>query len=298
MRASLAVSAGPDRAGGAAVRLPGVRGTPGHPGGGAGGRRPGGARVPSRAARGRAGAGDLLRGVAGGGRGPAARHRAAASSTGAAVAVRATWPRSGGGAVRCCRCSLCCCCATGTSRPPWPGGERALLVVAGGRDQMVPVGHGRRLLRPRHSPSDSSCSTVPTTTTTSCSPALGSWPNCRPPRRRRRPARLSRPGEASPTVSREETEETVPPSCRRCQGAPVRTELTKAALTSRRFDRRPGRRGRPSLRLSWLTRGSDAWEIGQLFVSETVARASTSRRRPGGAGALEVGYALVGRQLR
>ena len=54
----------------------------------------------------------------------------------------------------------------------------------------------------------------------------------------------------------------------------MRTELTKAALTRRRFDRRPEEvaAARRFVR-GGLTRGSDAWETAQLLVSETVTSA-------------------------
>jgi anti-sigma regulatory factor (Ser/Thr protein kinase) len=80
----------------------------------------------------------------------------------------------------------------------------------------------------------------------------------------------------------------------------VRTELTKAALTRRRFDRRPEEvaAARRFVR-GGLTRGSDAWETAQLLVSETVTSALDQSAAPArGSGTLEVGYALVGRRLR
>ena len=116
--------------------------------------------------------------------------------------------------------------------------DAPLLVVAGGRDQIVPAATAGACSTPRPSPSGWSCSTAPTTTTTSCSPAPGSWPSCGPS------------STASAACAAEPTRRGLPrpsrgggrdgsPSCRRCRGAPVRTELTKAALTRRRFDRRP-----------------------------------------------------------
>jgi anti-sigma regulatory factor (Ser/Thr protein kinase) len=79
----------------------------------------------------------------------------------------------------------------------------------------------------------------------------------------------------------------------------VRTELTKAALTRRRFDRRPEEvaAARRFVR-GGLTRGSDAWETAQLLVSETVTSALDQSAPDRGSGTLEVGYALVGRRLR
>jgi anti-sigma regulatory factor (Ser/Thr protein kinase) len=80
----------------------------------------------------------------------------------------------------------------------------------------------------------------------------------------------------------------------------VRTELAKAALTRRRFDRRPEEvaAARRFVR-GGLTRGSDAWETAQLLVSETVTSALDQSAAPArGSGTLEVGYALVGRRLR
>ena len=79
----------------------------------------------------------------------------------------------------------------------------------------------------------------------------------------------------------------------------MRTELAKAALTRRRFDRRPEEvaAARRFVR-GGLTRGSDAWETAQLLVSETVTSALDQSAPARGSGTLEVGYALVGRRLR
>ena len=79
----------------------------------------------------------------------------------------------------------------------------------------------------------------------------------------------------------------------------MRTELTKAALTRRRFDRRPEEvaAARRFVR-GGLTRGSDAWETAQLLVSETVTSSLDHAASDTGSGTLEVGYAVVGRRLR
>jgi anti-sigma regulatory factor (Ser/Thr protein kinase) len=80
----------------------------------------------------------------------------------------------------------------------------------------------------------------------------------------------------------------------------VRTDLTKAALTRRRFARRPEEvaAARRFVR-GGLTRGSEAWETAQLLVSETVTSSlDHAAASDTGSGTLEVGYAVVGRRLR
>jgi hypothetical protein len=79
----------------------------------------------------------------------------------------------------------------------------------------------------------------------------------------------------------------------------VRTDPTRAAMTRRRFDRRPEEvAAARRFVMGGLARGSDAWETAQLLVSETVT-CSLDRSSPGrGGGTLEVGYAVVGRRLR
>ena len=79
----------------------------------------------------------------------------------------------------------------------------------------------------------------------------------------------------------------------------MRTDLTEAAMTRRRFARRPEEVAavRRFVR-DGLARGCDAGETAQLLVSETVT-SSLDRSAPGtGSGTLEVGYAVVGRRLR
>jgi anti-sigma regulatory factor (Ser/Thr protein kinase) len=79
----------------------------------------------------------------------------------------------------------------------------------------------------------------------------------------------------------------------------VRTDVTKAGLTRRRFARRPEEvaEARRFVRRS-LTRGSDAWETAQLLVSETVTSSLDQAAPAKGSGTLEVGYAVDGRRLR
>ena len=84
----------------------------------------------------------------------------------------------------------------------------------------------------------------------------------------------------------------------------MRTDMTKAALTRRRFARRPEevaaarRFVRGGLTRGGLTRGSDALETAQLLVSETVTSSLDQSAPNRGAGTLEVAYAVVGRRLR
>jgi anti-sigma regulatory factor (Ser/Thr protein kinase) len=79
----------------------------------------------------------------------------------------------------------------------------------------------------------------------------------------------------------------------------VRTDLTKAALTRRRFDRRPEEvAAARRFVLGGLSRASDGWETAQLLVSETVTSALDQSSPDQGSGTLEVGYAVVGRRLR
>jgi anti-sigma regulatory factor (Ser/Thr protein kinase) len=79
----------------------------------------------------------------------------------------------------------------------------------------------------------------------------------------------------------------------------VRADLTKAAMTRRRFARRPEEvAAARRFVLGGLTRGSEAWETAQLLVSETVTSALDQPAPDTGSGTLEVGYAVVGRRLR
>jgi anti-sigma regulatory factor (Ser/Thr protein kinase) len=84
----------------------------------------------------------------------------------------------------------------------------------------------------------------------------------------------------------------------------MRTDPAKAALVHRRFARRAEsvaavrRFLRGGLARGGLTRGSEAWEIAQLLVSETVTSALDQAAPARGSGTLEVGYALVGHRLR
>ena len=78
----------------------------------------------------------------------------------------------------------------------------------------------------------------------------------------------------------------------------MRTDLTKAALVRRRFARRPEEvaAARRFVR-GGLTRGSEAWEMAQLLVSETVTSSLDQSTPDRGSGTLEVGYAVVGHRL-
>jgi anti-sigma regulatory factor (Ser/Thr protein kinase) len=79
----------------------------------------------------------------------------------------------------------------------------------------------------------------------------------------------------------------------------LRTDLSKAALIRRRFDRRPEEVAEARRFVcGGLTRGSEAWETAQLLVSETVTSALDKSEADAGSGTLEVGYAVVGRRLR
>jgi hypothetical protein len=79
----------------------------------------------------------------------------------------------------------------------------------------------------------------------------------------------------------------------------VRADLTRPAMTRRRFARRPEEvaAARRFIR-GGLTRGSEASELAQLLVSETVTSALDQAAPDTGSGTLEVGYAVVGRRLR
>jgi serine/threonine-protein kinase RsbW len=79
----------------------------------------------------------------------------------------------------------------------------------------------------------------------------------------------------------------------------VQTDLTKATMIRRRFDRRPEEVAAARRFVSGgLIRGSDAWETAQLLVSETVTSSLDQSVSTTGSGTLEVGYAVVGRRLR
>jgi anti-sigma regulatory factor (Ser/Thr protein kinase) len=94
-------------------------------------------------------------------------------------------------------------------------------------------------------------------------------------------------------------DETVPPPAVDAEERPVRTDLTKGALIRRRFARRPEEvAAARRFVLGGLSRGSEAWETAQLLVSETVTSALDQSDPDTGSGTLEVGYAVVDRQLR
>ena len=78
----------------------------------------------------------------------------------------------------------------------------------------------------------------------------------------------------------------------------MRTDLTKAALVRRRFDRRPEEvAAARRFVMGGLTRGSEASETAQLLVSETVTSSLDQSTPDRGSGTLEVGYAVVGHRL-
>ena len=79
----------------------------------------------------------------------------------------------------------------------------------------------------------------------------------------------------------------------------MRTDPPKAALTRRRFARRPEEVAAARRFVTGaLARGSDAGETAQLLVSETVTCSIDQSSSSRGSGTLEVGYAVVGRRLR
>jgi anti-sigma regulatory factor (Ser/Thr protein kinase) len=79
----------------------------------------------------------------------------------------------------------------------------------------------------------------------------------------------------------------------------VPTDQTEAALTRRRFARRPEEvAAARRFVLGALTRGSEARETARLLVSEAVTSAIDQSAPADGSGTLEVGYAVLGRRLR
>ena len=79
----------------------------------------------------------------------------------------------------------------------------------------------------------------------------------------------------------------------------MRTDPSKAALTRRRFARRPEEvAAARRFVLGGVPRGSAAWETTRLLVSETVTSAIDQSTPTDGSGTLEVGYAVVGHRLR